>query len=144
MFNAINGDAARGLWRCRACATSSLPVPDSPLISRLIEECVRRPGDRVARYGGEEIAVVLPNTDEAGARAVAETIRQTIESAGLPHLGSPFGIITVSLGVATWVAQDEPCDPSQLIELADQALYSAKAQGRNRTHTFAHPPIHAL
>lgn len=113
-------------------------------ISRLIEECVRRPGDRVARYGGEEIAVVLPNTDETGARAVAETIRQTIERAGLPHLGSPFGIITVSLGVATWVAQDEPCDPSQLIELADQALYSAKAQGRNRTHTFAHPPIHAL
>ena len=113
-------------------------------ISRLIEACVRRPGDRVARYGGEEIAVVLPNTDESGAQALAETVRQAIEHAGLPHLGSPFGIITVSLGVATWGVQDEPLKPSQLIEQADQALYAAKAQGRNRTQLFAHPLIHAL
>jgi diguanylate cyclase (GGDEF)-like protein len=102
-------------------------------ISRLIQACVGRPGDMVARYGGEEIAVVLPNTDEAGARRVAEAIRHDIERAGLPHQGSPLGMITVSAGGATCLGADETCHQERLIELADQALYAAKSAGRNRT-----------
>lgn len=101
-------------------------------ISQLILDCVRRPGDRVARYGGEEIAVVLPNTDADGARAVAETVRQAIVDARLAHEDSPLSIITVSLGIATCAQMHESFSPSQLIDQADQALYSAKAQGRNR------------
>jgi diguanylate cyclase (GGDEF)-like protein/PAS domain S-box-containing protein len=94
-------------------------------------DVIFRPGDLVARYGGEEFAVVLPGADETGARAVAEDICQAIRNRQLPHEGNAPGIVTVSIGCATMVplrgktAQD-------LIEAADQALYRAKARGRNR------------
>lgn len=101
-------------------------------ISRIIEQCIRRPGDMAARYGGEEFAVVIPDTDEAGACAVAEAILDKIRSQCIEHISSPFNIVTISLGVATLGHRSEPVDQKGLIELADRALYSAKSQGKNQ------------
>lgn len=101
-------------------------------ISRLVEQCIRRPGDIAARYGGEEIAVVLPSTDEANACKVAEAILRKLQEQRIEHPQSPFEIVTVSLGVATFVGTDRHMDQRGLIQLADRALYAAKSQGRNR------------
>ncbi|MFJ4142881.1 diguanylate cyclase [Pseudomonas sp. NPDC089734] len=101
-------------------------------ISRVIEHCIRRSGDMAARYGGEEFAVVMPDTDEAGACAVAEAILEGIQNQGIEHPPSPFGIVTVSLGVATLLGRNEPLDQNGLVELADRALYAAKSQGKNQ------------
>ncbi|MBX8496828.1 sensor domain-containing diguanylate cyclase [Pseudomonas cichorii] len=101
-------------------------------ISRIIEQCIRRPGDMAARYGGEEFAVVIPDTDEAGACAVAEAILEQIRTQCIEHISSPFNIVTISLGVATLAQRNEPVNQEGLIELADRALYSAKSQGKNQ------------
>jgi len=102
------------------------------IISQTIKRCVRRPGDMAARYGGEEIAVVMPNTDEAGARAVGEAILFGMVDERVEHVTSPFGIVTVSLGLATCSAYEDGGDEKMLIDRADRALYLAKSQGRNR------------
>jgi diguanylate cyclase (GGDEF)-like protein/PAS domain S-box-containing protein len=94
-------------------------------------DIVLRPGDLVARYGGEEFAVILSGTDESGAKSVAEDICQAVRDRKLPHEGNAPGIVTVSIGVATVVPQRGK-SAEDLVELADQALYRAKAKGRNR------------
>ncbi|HEY9798589.1 MAG TPA: diguanylate cyclase [Leptolyngbyaceae cyanobacterium] len=102
-------------------------------VAKIIKKTVKRPADLVARYGGEEFAVILPHTDTAGAVHIAEEIRIQVKALKIPHLGSGCSqSITLSLGVATLV----PCPHlanSTLIALADQALYQAKAAGRDRT-----------
>lgn len=86
--------------------------------------------DIAARYGGEEFAVILPNADMAGAAERAENIRKAIEDHIFSSVdGSLVTKVTVSIGVADWM---KGTDESQLIEAADQALYKAKRQGRNR------------
>lgn len=107
------------------------------VICQSIKRCVRRPADMTARYGGEEIAVVMPNTDESGARTVAEAILRGIAAEQFAHLSSPFGIVTVSLGLATYVSYDSDHDEKALIDRADRALYLAKSQGRNRLSVAA-------
>jgi diguanylate cyclase (GGDEF)-like protein/PAS domain S-box-containing protein len=96
-----------------------------------IRPVVNRPADLLARYGGEEFVVVLPNTDAAGARQMAEWIRQAVESSRLPHAGNPpYGVLTLSVGCATMIPHPE-ITHLQLLEAADQALYCAKSGGRN-------------
>jgi diguanylate cyclase (GGDEF)-like protein len=102
------------------------------IISETIKRCVRRPGDMAARYGGEEIAVVMPNTDEAGARSVGEAILLGMANQRLAHVTSPLGFVSVSLGLATCGAFEAGFDEKALIDRADRALYLAKSQGRNR------------
>ncbi len=84
-----------------------------------------------ARFGGEEFAIILPDTNREQARRVAETIRQAVVSRNLPHPCAPSGVQTVSVGVAAFV----PC-PGQssveLVNLADTALYAAKVLGRDQ------------
>ncbi len=84
-----------------------------------------------ARIGGEEFAVLLPGTTESRARAIAEQIRQRVESLALAHPASPCGVQTVSLGVAVRVPLKSQ-DPIELVRLADEALYAAKIAGRNQ------------
>lgn len=90
-----------------------------------------RNSDVAARYGGEEFIAVLGETDGAGALLVAEKIRRAIENLNLPHTGSAYGIVTVSIGVATYDRQ-RYSDIDALLKAADAALYEAKGQGRNK------------
>lgn len=101
-------------------------------IARMLESCLKRPADLAARYGGEEFAIILPETDLNGAKHVAEIIRTSIEAMQLPHPMSDVSeYVTVSIGICT--AQVCPLfTPEHMLELADQALYQAKAEGRNR------------
>ncbi|MZP31279.1 diguanylate cyclase [Heliobacterium undosum] len=105
-------------------------------IASLMPEVVRRSSDLVCRYGGEEFAVILPDTSQEGALAVAESIRGAVSEAGIEHRQSPLHRVTVSVGVAT--AYPSPSsEPKTLIGYADEALYEAKHQGRNRTVEIA-------
>ncbi|WP_210497303.1 sensor domain-containing diguanylate cyclase [Microvirga antarctica] len=104
-------------------------------IAQVLAEGVRRPGDLVARYGGEEIAVLLPVTSAKGAARIAEFIRSGVQGMGLPHKHSlPAGVVTISIGAATLFPASEPISigPKDLIAMADKALYGAKLDGRNR------------
>jgi diguanylate cyclase (GGDEF)-like protein len=98
-------------------------------IAAVIDEGVRRAGDVVARYGGEEFAVLLPDTDVAGATALAERIRAAVEERNLCHPATQRPV-TVSVGVATASGRDDG-DAAQLVRAADAALYRAKGDGRN-------------
>lgn len=106
-----------------ACLTS---------VAHAMDSCVNRPADLVARFGGEEFAVLLPNTDSYGAFFVAETIRRTVENLMIEHADSPVHKnVTVSLGAATAVPRYD-ADPRLLLEASDHELYEAKRTGRNR------------
>jgi diguanylate cyclase (GGDEF)-like protein len=88
--------------------------------------------DLVARFGGEELVLLLPGRDEPAARAIAEALRCAVEARAMPHPASPVaGHVTVSVGVAT-VQPTLARPPERLIAAADQAMYAAKRQGRNR------------
>jgi diguanylate cyclase (GGDEF)-like protein len=75
---------------------------------------------------------VLPETDGAGAAVVAANIHSTVRALAIEHTGSEHGVITVSIGVAC-TDIDEVADALALIKVADQAVYRAKASGRNQT-----------
>ncbi|WP_255358740.1 MULTISPECIES: diguanylate cyclase domain-containing protein [Geobacillus] len=92
----------------------------------------RRCANSAARYGGEEFAVILPHASPSKAAAAAEAIRLNIEGLAIPHRLSPAAnCVTVSVGAA--VAIPQPNEHAEaLLSLADQALYQAKQNGRNR------------
>lgn len=100
-------------------------------VAKCIGDNIRRPLDHAARYGGEEFIVVLPDTSPDGAIAMAENIRVAIADLGIEHSGSEFGRVTASIGAATWTPEQDS-DVSAVIRVADQALYTAKATGRNK------------
>ena len=105
-------------------------------VSQAISKKVTRAGDLVARYGGEEFAILLPNTDLAGAIVVTQVIQQTIQELAIPHLPSSVkSIVTISIGISAILPTPE-ISPHELIEQADQALYKAKQQGRDRYCTY--------
>jgi diguanylate cyclase (GGDEF)-like protein len=103
-------------------------------VAQTAAQNVHRPRDMVARFGGEEFAVVLPDTSVEGAINIAERLRQAILALRIPHANSqvalPEPIVTISLGVASVLAQPT-ASPSQVVAQADKALYLAKSQGRN-------------
>ncbi|HOT31704.1 MAG TPA: GGDEF domain-containing protein [Petrotogaceae bacterium] len=101
------------------------------LISEIIQKSVKRPRDMLARYGGEEFVVLLAETDIKGCRTVAEEIIKSIEAKDIKNAGSPyFPRVTVSVGIAVTIPDDQDsCE--KLLNMADEALYRAKAAGRN-------------
>ena len=101
-------------------------------IAATIAGCMRRASDVAARYGGEEIAVILPGVDEQGALNMGEMMRGAVRALAIEHQDGPAGFVTISIGVAA-------CQPSRggdpvtaLVGAADNALYRAKRSGRNR------------
>lgn len=100
-------------------------------VAGAIAGALRRTSDSAGRYGGEEFVAVMPDTDVAGARAIGEAIRAAVEHLGLEHASSDFGHVTVSIGVACGspVARETV---DALVKAADDAVYQAKAKGRNR------------
>jgi len=93
-----------------------------------------RDGDVAARYGGEEFAVLLPGVDQAAALMIAERIRARTESTIISLAPGLADRITDSIGIAT--ARDQGMERVALLRLADEALYQAKADGRNRVGTI--------
>lgn len=111
-------------------------------VAKCIGEHLRRPADSAARYGGEEFLVVLPDTAPQGAAAIAEQIRIAISELGIEHAASEYGRVTASIGAASWTPETDG-DVTAVIRAADQALYDAKATGRNRVALFDGQPMHA-
>ncbi|MFQ4137952.1 PAS domain S-box protein [Nodosilinea sp. PGN35] len=108
-------------------------------VAQALGRVAKRPADLVARYGGEEFALVLPNTDRAGAEAIARAIQQALVELALFHGASPLGQrITLSLGIACQIPAGGQ-SVQGLIDQADAALYQAKQQGRDRYQIFAAP-----
>lgn len=103
-------------------------------VAEMLAAEARRPGDLAVRYGGEEFALLLPNTDAAGCKMVGESIRAELRKLCVIHvLNPPSKRVTVSLGGATmWPNAQQSTESSSLVIAADQALYAAKGGGRDR------------
>src|ERR1700681_3148558 len=91
-------------------------------------------GYSAARYGGEEFIVVLPETSAAGASLIAEKIRSAICACQNENAGSEYGCVTASIGAVSRGPQMDD-DLTTVIKAADEALYNAKAPGRNKGST---------
>lgn len=118
------------------------PMGDAALqkIGDLLKNFCRQQ-DLPARIGGEEFALLLPETDAAGAIAVAEKLRQALYGQAIAHNSSPTAAyITASIGIATW-GSDHQGEASGLLAQADEALYAAKRNGRNRVHHRRYPDL---
>lgn len=111
-------------------------------IAAQLKSVLHRHGDFVGRYGGEEFVAILPGTDAGGAWKIAETVLESTADLNMPHEGSEYGKVTLSIGVATL----DPLSSSwevlagaeALLYVADQALYAAKLAGRNTV--YSHSP----
>jgi diguanylate cyclase (GGDEF)-like protein len=109
------------------------PTGDALLkaVSNALRKAAHRATDLAPRFGGEEFAIVLPNTDSAAAYLVAEHLRETIGAMRISDDNGELPQITISIGVATsWPLPNG--DPNQLMHGADHALYMAKNSGRNK------------
>jgi diguanylate cyclase (GGDEF)-like protein len=111
-------------------------------VAGVLTSHARRPQDLVARFGGEEFAVLLPHTTLDGARNLAEEIRMATIELAIDHQVSPWGRVTLSIGCAA-ATPSRGEDRFDLLELADGALYRAKEAGRNcvETSSFADKPV---
>lgn len=103
-------------------------------IAQTLSLALDSPRDLVARFGGEEFVVLLPQTDAPTALKVAERCQRLIAKQGIAHGQSPYGHVTVSIGVGTAIP-DGTMKPYPFIEAVDQQLYAAKKNGRNRIET---------
>jgi diguanylate cyclase (GGDEF)-like protein/PAS domain S-box-containing protein len=99
-------------------------------VADILKFTASRVSDLVARFGGEEFVLLLPMTSESGAHILAEKILTAVRAKAIPHLGSSFGILTVSIGIACCPA-DQVLDRDEFLLTADKALYAAKKRGRN-------------
>lgn len=120
------------------------PMGDIALqkIGQLLKQFCRQQ-DLPARIGGEEFALLLPETDAAGAVAMAEKLRQALHGLAIEHASSPTDpLVTASIGIATW-GSDHRGEAGTMLEQADEALYTAKRNGRNRVYHRCYPDLPA-
>ncbi|PRH89703.1 diguanylate cyclase response regulator [Labrys okinawensis] len=104
-------------------------------VATAVRGTFQRPKDLAVRMGGEEFAVVLPQTLAGDLAFLADKVVQAIEALGLPHAASPIADkVTISVGGATHIPAGDD-QPERLIEAADKAMYEAKRSGRNRAAT---------
>lgn len=104
-------------------------------VASIMKACLPRSTDFIARYGGEEFVIILPSTNADGAMKVAECVRGSVFNASIPHeYSASSAYVTISLGVTTYLS-DDLRSISEIIESADQALYEAKNNGRNRVES---------
>lgn len=110
------------------------------MVAESIQTSLARPLDMACRYGGEEFLVILPSTDEAGAKHVAENIRRAVEGRNMEHAKSSFGKVTVSVGVFTetdaylrlMAGETKQQISKSITDFADMGLYRSKQNGRNQ------------
>ncbi|MDY0049653.1 MAG: diguanylate cyclase [Halothiobacillaceae bacterium] len=140
--DAVRSDQPLSLLLCdvdhfkRYNDTLGHPAGDKCLheVAQCLRTALLRPRDSVARYGGEEFCVILPATDRAGAREVAEVLLTKVAALGMVHPDSPYGCVTLSIGTASCRPRAAGESPVELLARADQSLYRAKQKGRNRLH----------
>lgn len=102
------------------------------LVSQNLEKTIRQ-SDRLYRYGGEEFLLLLPDTEEAGARILAKRLVEALFKAGIEHCKSPHSVVTISAGIASCSAQTcHSVSWQDAVERADKSLYQAKTCGRNQ------------
>lgn len=116
-------------------------VGDAALVAvaRALTGAVQRAGDTVARFGGEEFAVVLPGIDEVGALTVAERLVESVRAVRLRQ--APGRELSVSVGAATWDPNWAKIKSAELVDRADKALYAAKAAGKDRAVAYQTPHV---
>ena len=119
---------------------TSLPLKtQAPWPSRSTSYVGALTGFLAARYGGEEFVILLPESPPDESEEIAESVRQNVFDLGIEHESSSVGkVVTVGVGVAAMVPTKDS-NPADLIKLADEALYKAKANGRNCTSTACTP-----
>ena len=100
-------------------------------VGGVLAGAIRLGEDVATRFGGEEFAILLVNTEINAALKIAERMRAGVESLAMRNDGAPSGILTISIGVST-ISLDESFDQKDFIARADNALYAAKKSGRNR------------
>ncbi|MEC9039055.1 MAG: diguanylate cyclase, partial [Pseudomonadota bacterium] len=106
-------------------------------LANQMKECFEQPGNVVARTGGEEFSILLPGQSVEDAVQDAERLRKLIKQLRIPHPNSPVAsVVTVSVGVAS-TANVRGLGPEMLMRRADEALYQAKAEGRDRIKRYA-------
>ncbi len=113
-------------------------------VAATLSQSIHRPIDMIARYGGEEFVCLLPATDLAGARTLAEKMRKNVFSLSIPHeKSSAAGYITISLGLSS-IVPTKALRPAILLKQADSALYMAKKESRNTCKVYVTEEMPAL
>ncbi len=101
-------------------------------VAHVFEHVAKRPADLATRYGGEEFIIIMSNTDQHGAQHVAQDIQETLRQLHIPHARSTVSsFVTCSMGIACTIP-NQACSTETFVGIADEALYLAKAQGRNQ------------
>ena len=113
-------------------------------VANVVASALKRPGDLAARYGGEEFICVLPATEARGAETLAHRIREGIKEIAIPHDFSPAADhVTLSYGAASLIPHEDQT-PANLLQLADDLLYTAKQNGRNQVQSRQYRRLRAV